>query len=740
MIANPTFGFLVSESRRRLHLGGEQPARTSSRPGPTTRSATRRARRSTSATRRPASSGARRRCPIRDERSPYVVRHGQGYSRFEHDAPRHRARPAAVRADRRPGQDLAPDASRIAPGARGASPSPPTSSGCSARRAARPRPSSSRRSTRRPARCSPATPGTSTSRGRVAFADLGGRQHGAGPATARVPGPQRRARRAPRRSRAARRSRARRRRPRSRAPRCRPRSTLPPGGAAEVVFFLGQARDAAEARAPGHALPRRTTSTRVLRTVARALGRLLGAVQVKTPDASLDLLLNRWLLYQALACRLWARAGVLPGQRRVRLPRPAPGRDGARRGAAAIWRASSSCAPRRASSSRATCSTGGTRPPGAASARASPTTCSGCPTPSTHYLEVTGDTASSTRSSRSSRRRCSRPTQHEAYFAARACRAEPATLFEHCARALDRSLAVGRHGLPLMGTGDWNDGMNRVGPEGKGESVWLGWFLHAILVALRAPRRATRRDGARARAGASTPTRSQGALESRLGRRLVPARLLRRRHAARLRRERRVPDRLDRAVLGASSPARRDPARARARDGGGRGAPGPTRRRPHPAVHAAVRPRRRSTRLHQGLPARHPRERRPVHARRALGRARVRGARATATRRASCSRSSTRSTTPAPAPACTATRSSRTSWPPTSTPTAPHVGRGGWTWYTGSAGWMYRAASSGSSASACTAAALHARSLHPARLARLRDQLPLSLRALRDRAWRTRAA
>jgi len=58
---------------------------------------------------------------------------------------------------------------------------------------------------------------------------------------------------------------------------------------------------------------------------------------------------------------------------------------------------------------------------------------------------------------------------------------QSATLFEHCARALDRSLVVGRHGLPLMGTGDWNDGMNRVGYKGEGESVWLGWFLHTNL-------------------------------------------------------------------------------------------------------------------------------------------------------------------------------------------------------------------------------------------------------------------
>jgi cyclic beta-1,2-glucan synthetase len=72
------------------------------------------------------------------------------------------------------------------------------------------------------------------------------------------------------------------------------------------------------------------------------------------------------------------------------------------------------------------------------------------------------------------------PGQHEAYFQP-AVSAQSGSLFEHCARALDRSLAVGPHGLPLIGTGDWNDGMNRVGREGRGESVWLGWFLHSAL-------------------------------------------------------------------------------------------------------------------------------------------------------------------------------------------------------------------------------------------------------------------
>jgi cyclic beta-1,2-glucan synthetase len=70
--------------------------------------------------------------------------------------------------------------------------------------------------------------------------------------------------------------------------------------------------------------------------------------------------------------------------------------------------------------------------------------------------------------------------QHDAYYLP-AISDDSATLFEHCARGLDASLAVGAHGLPLMGTGDWNDGMNRVGEQGRGESVWLGWLLHTTL-------------------------------------------------------------------------------------------------------------------------------------------------------------------------------------------------------------------------------------------------------------------
>ena len=72
------------------------------------------------------------------------------------------------------------------------------------------------------------------------------------------------------------------------------------------------------------------------------------------------------------------------------------------------------------------------------------------------------------------------PDQQENYIQPQVSQ-ETAPIYEHCARAIDRSLAVGQHGLPLMGAGDWNDGMNRVGISGKGESVWLGWFLYTTL-------------------------------------------------------------------------------------------------------------------------------------------------------------------------------------------------------------------------------------------------------------------
>jgi cyclic beta-1,2-glucan synthetase len=112
------------------------------------------------------------------------------------------------------------------------------------------------------------------------------------------------------------------------------------------------------------------------------------------------------------------------------------------------------------------------------------------------YIETTGDAAVLAEEIPFLEGRALQPDEHDAFFMP-GISDETATLFEHCARALDHALPVGEHGLPLFGTGDWNDGMNRVGEKGKGESVWLGWFLQTTLVSF-APMAAARGEHGRA--------------------------------------------------------------------------------------------------------------------------------------------------------------------------------------------------------------------------------------------------
>jgi len=221
----------------------------------------------------------------------------------------------------------------------------------------------------------------------------------------------------------------------------------------------------------------------------------LTAVHVKTPDRSMDVMLNGWLLYQTLVCRIWARAGFyqasgaygfrdqLQDGMALCISRPELAREHILRAAARQF------------------------PAGDVQHWWLPTSGQGVQTRISddriwlayalaHYLEVTADGAILDVEIPFLDGAPLSPDQHEA-FAAPAATARSATLFEHCALALDSSLAIGSHGLPLFGAGDWNDGMNRVGVAGQGESVWLAWFLYAALLQF-APIAAARGDEARA--------------------------------------------------------------------------------------------------------------------------------------------------------------------------------------------------------------------------------------------------
>jgi len=250
------------------------------------------------------------------------------------------------------------------------------------------------------------------------------------------------------------------------------------GGRAEIVFYLGEAASAEEARTL-IAFYRGADLDGILRTVMKHWDDVLGAVQVTTPDRAMNMLLNRWLLYQTLACRVWARAAFYQ----------AGGAYGFRdqlQDAMALMVANRDVARAQLLRAAARQFVEGDvqhwwHPPSGRGVRTRiADDLLWLPYAVIHYLEVTGDVGLLDEVVPFLDGPVLAAGQDESYFEPRVS-AQSGTLFEHCACALDRSLAVGSHGLPLIGTGDWNDGMNRVGSAGKGESVWLGWFLHTIL-------------------------------------------------------------------------------------------------------------------------------------------------------------------------------------------------------------------------------------------------------------------
>jgi cellobiose phosphorylase len=246
-----------------------------------------------------------------------------------------------------------------------------------------------------------------------------------------------------------------------------------------VVFVLGAGQNDEEA----HQLVRRfggsASARQALEQVWEFWKRTLGVVHVETPDGALNILVNGWLEYQVLACRYWGRSGYYQSGGAYGF------RDQLQDTAALIHAAPWTAREHLLRSAGRQFREGDVQhwwhPP---SGRGVRTHCCDdflwLPYATCRYVSVTGDTGVW-------EERVpfldGRPVNadEESYYDLPQRAGEEGTLYEHCVRAITRGLRFGAHGLPLIGSGDWNDGMNLVGRNGQGESVWLAFFLYHVL-------------------------------------------------------------------------------------------------------------------------------------------------------------------------------------------------------------------------------------------------------------------
>jgi cellobiose phosphorylase len=258
------------------------------------------------------------------------------------------------------------------------------------------------------------------------------------------------------------------------------RLDLPAKNDREITFRLGAGRDLAEARSVIQKFRRPDASRTALDEVRASWQHTLGAVQIETPDRATNLLANGWLIYQTLSARLWGRTGFYQSggafgfrdqlQDAMALVHTEPARlreqivlaaaHQFRQGDVQHW----------------------WHPP---SGRGVRTHFSDdylwLPYATCRYVNALNDTGILDERIHFIEGRPLKP-EEESYYDLPTRSEESATLYEHCVRAIEHGLRFGEHGLPLIGCGDWNDGFNLIGAHGRGESVWLAFFLYEILI------------------------------------------------------------------------------------------------------------------------------------------------------------------------------------------------------------------------------------------------------------------
>jgi cyclic beta-1,2-glucan synthetase len=254
---------------------------------------------------------------------------------------------------------------------------------------------------------------------------------------------------------------------------------LAPGAAEEVFFLIGEGKSRDESLKLIGQIQAEGQVEAVWQSVQRHWDDILNTVTVETPDPAMNIMLNRWLVYQTLSCRLWGRTALYQSSGAFGF------RDQLQDVMALLHTRPDIARAQILEAARHQFEAGDVlhwwNPPAGRGVR---TRFSDdllwLPYVTAAYVTVSGDESILSETIPFLKGELLRSDEMERYAQYESAR-DLHSLYEHCRRALEKGTTSGVHDLPLMGAGDWNDGMNRVGMGGRGESVWLGWFLHATL-------------------------------------------------------------------------------------------------------------------------------------------------------------------------------------------------------------------------------------------------------------------